>query len=143
MYDPGADAAVRFPDWVIRHRPLPAGIPEVMCRRRQTILINNRDTWPEKRCSLAHAVAHLDLEHARTQLGHFDRRQEAEANDLASRRLLPRELLSEVLCWTKFAVEVAELLQVDLPTLKIRRRNMLAAEQLWIRENVRWLEETA
>lgn len=143
MYDPGKDAADRFPDWVIRHRQLPARIPEVLCRRRRTILINNHGSWPEKRCSLAHAVAHLDLGHTSSPLGFFDRRMEAEANDLAARRLLPREALAATLCWTRYREEIAEELQVDVPMLAVREQNMRIGERAWIRKNVLWLEETA
>jgi hypothetical protein len=142
-YEPGADAASRYPDWVIRHRPLSHGIPEVLCRRRKVILIASGSSWPEKRCSLAHAVAHLDLGHHEIPGGIFDTGNEAAASHLAARRLLPKEALAEVLCWTRHRTEVAEELCVDLATLRCREKNLYGGEQLWLRRNVRWLEETA
>jgi len=142
-YEPGADAADRYPDWVIRHRPLTHGIPEVLCRRRQVILIASGSTWPEKRCSLAHAVAHLDLGHHEISTGFFDARYEAAANQLAARRLITKEALADALCWTRSRGEIAEMLDVDLATLRCREENLYGGEQLWLRNNVRWLEETA
>src|SRR5690242_18573471 len=62
-YDPGADAARRYPDWVIRHRDL-RGVPEVMCPTRKVILLEDTHDRASRRCSLAHAVAHIDLAHA-------------------------------------------------------------------------------
>lgn len=143
MYDPGADAARRFPDWVIRHRPL-HGVPEVLCPRRRVILIDSATSWPAKRCSLAHAVAHLDLGHQATaQHGALSRWMEREANGLAARRLIPVQALADVLCWTRNAFEVAEELGVDVATLEVRRRHLHPSERSYIEQRMTWLEETA
>lgn len=142
-YEPGADAALRYPGWVIRHRPLSHGIPEVMCRRRRVILIDSGSTWVEKRCSLAHAVAHLDLGHTHAPHDHFDRAQERDANQLAARRLITIEALAEVLSWTRHWTEIAQELDVDLATLRTREKHMHMSERGWLRRNVRVLEETA
>lgn len=143
-YDPGRDAAERYPDWVIRHRPLGGVIPEVMCRRRKTILIDAAADWPAKRCSLAHAVAHLDLEHqAASTVGTFERWMEREANGLAALRLIPIGELADILCWTRDAHEIAHELQVDLATLEVRRLNLHASELHYLRRTMTWLEETA
>ncbi len=142
-YHPGRDAAQRFPDWVIRHRPLSHGIPEVLCRRRKVILIESEDSWPAKRCSLAHAVAHLDLSHEATASGTFDRRQEDHANQLAARRLITIEDLAQVLSWTRFNTEVAAELEVDIRTLNTRQVHLHPSERAELRSQVLWLEETA
>lgn len=141
-YDPGADAAARFPDWVIRHRPLGGVIPEVLCPRRKTILIASDDEWPAKRCSLAHAVAHLDLKH---QGGHglLEGWMEAEANGLAAKRLITVDQLAEVLSWSKDPREIAAELVVDRATLEVRRRHIAPWERAYIAQHTNWLEETA
>lgn len=141
LYDPGRDAAERYPDWVIRHRAL-GGIPEVLCRRRKVILVHSGGTWPMKRCSLAHAVAHLDLDHQAEAVGTFERWMEREANGLAARRLIPIVALAEVLQWTRDRHEIANELQVDLPTLKTRRADLDEAERGYLLSVVTWLEET-
>lgn len=142
-YNPGTDAATRYPDWVIRHRPLGGVIPEVLCRRRRVILIESVHTWPEKRCSLAHALAHLDLRHAESNAGVFAHRQEVEANQLAARRLITIDDLADVLCWTRFRTEIASELEVDLPTLATREKHLHPSERHYLRRRARWLEETA
>lgn len=142
IYNPGRDAATRFPDWVIRHRPL-HGIPEVMCRRRKVILIDQADSWPAKLCSLAHAVAHLDLGHQTGVCGNFERWQEREANGLAAVRLIPVERLAEVLAWTRHTTEIAAELRVDLPTLEVRRKHLAPYERAYLQDRSTWLEETA
>lgn len=142
-YEPGRDAAERYPDWVIRHRPLSHGIPEVLCRRRKVILIESKDDWPSKRCSLAHAVAHLDLEHDVAATGHFDRIQEAEADQYAARKLITIDALAAVLSWTRFTTEVAEELQVDVRTLNTRQVHLHPSERAELMGKVLWLEETA
>lgn len=142
-YEPGRDAADRYPEWVIRHRPLSHGIPEVMCRRRRVILIESRETWAAKRCSLAHAVAHLDLEHVATEHGYFDRAQESHADQLAARRLITLEALAAALSWTRFSVEVAAELEVDIRTLNTRQVHLHPSERAELKSKVLWLEETA
>jgi Zn-dependent peptidase ImmA (M78 family) len=141
-YDPGADAAARYPDWVIRHRSL-GGIPEVLCRRRRVILINNAHTWPAKRSSLAHAVAHLDLGHATTASAYFEKREEKNADQLAARRLISLDALAEVLCWTRDYGEIADELLVDVAMLKVREKHMHVAERHYLRRIVRPMEEIA
>lgn len=141
-YDPGADAAVRYPDWVIRHRKL-GGIPEVLCRRRRVILINSAHTWAAKRSSLAHAVAHLDLGHAETTAGFFEKREEREADQMAARRLISLDDLADILCWTRDYGEIAEELVVDLTTLKVREKHLHVSERHYLRRQVRPMEEIA
>lgn len=142
IYDPGADAAARYPDWVIRHRSL-GGIPEVLCRRRRVILINNAHTWPAKRSSLAHAVAHLDLGHADTASSSFEKREENVADQMAARRLIGLDALADVLCWTRDYGEIADELLVDVTMLRVREKHLHVAERHYLRRQVRPMEEIA
>lgn len=127
---------------MIRHRPL-RGIPEVLSRRNKVILLDQVQSRVERRCSLAHAVAHLDLGHANTPAGFFERRQEREADVLAARRLISIEQLAQVLCWTVDRGEVAAELQVDLPMLAIRERHLKQSEKRYLGRRVRRLGATA
>lgn len=142
-YDPGADAAARYPDWVIRHRRLGWGIPEVMCSKSKVILLEAGHSWAEKRCSLAHAVAHLDLEHFAGVSGIFDKRQESQANQLAARRLITLEAMAAALSWTRAPAEIAAELIVDRATLLVRRKHMHPSELQYLDYRVRSLGETA
>lgn len=142
MYNPGADAAARFPDWVIRHRSLGGVIPEVLCTKRKTILIEAADDWPAKRCSLAHAVAHLDLGHQGGR-GLLEGWMEAEANGLAAKRLITVDQLAQTLSWSRDPREIAAELDVDLATLEVRRRHIAPWERKYITDHLVWLEEIA
>ncbi len=130
MYDPGRDAAERYPDWVIRHRPLPDGIPEVISRRSKVILINKAAGWAEKRCSIAHAVAHLDLGHHEVHGGVFTKQHERDANLLAAGRLVPIESFVAVLSWTQSPAEIAAELDVDRATLGHFRKMLMGPRLL-------------
>jgi Zn-dependent peptidase ImmA (M78 family) len=115
----------------------------VLCRRNKVILLDHRQTAAEKRCSLAHAVAHLDLGHAETPAGFFEMRQEREADQLAARRLVPVKQLARVLAWTVYRSEVAAELGVDLATLAVRERHLHPSEKAYLWRHVRRLGETA
>jgi Zn-dependent peptidase ImmA (M78 family) len=118
-YDPATDLAGRYPGWIVEHAVLGWGIREALCRNSQVILLEARDSAAERRSSLAHAIAHLDLEH-RSASGRVDSRQEREADVLAARRLIPLEALADTLRWTRDEAEMAAELLVDRETLTAR-----------------------
>lgn len=126
-YDPGADAALRHPDWVIRHRNL-HGVPEVLCLRRRVILIEDTHDRASRRCNLAHAIAHIDLAHEATS-GHLSKRQELAADRLAARRLIALSDLTEAVVWSESFEEVARELDVDERMLWVRSRYLHPAER--------------
>lgn len=137
IYDPGADAALRYPDWIVTTADLGGVIPEVMCRVRRVILIEADQSPAAQRSSLAHAVAHLDLGHARTTSGFFENREEAEADRLAAERLIPLEALAAALVGARVPAAVASELDVDLPMLRVREANLTRAERRRLGRGVR------
>lgn len=139
-YDPGKDAAERYPGWVIRHRDL-RGIPEVLCLDRRVILVDRAQDWPAKRSGLAHAIAHLDLDH-RPATGRFDRRQEKEAEELAARRLLPTAALADAIRWCGEDVQaIAEHMMVDVRLVRARTEAMFGPELMMMRRELQWMGE--
>lgn len=126
-YEPGRDAAERHPEWVIRHRPS-LGVPEVMCTKRKVILLELDSHPTERRCSLAHAIAHIDLDHVSTA-GIIGRRQELAADKLAARRLVPIARL--IRCWlpAESFAEVAEGVEVTERLLRLRIDTLRKAER--------------
>jgi hypothetical protein len=123
-YDPAADLAARYPDWVVRHACLGWGIHEVLSRPAKVILLEATDSPAQRRCSLAHAVAHLDRGHHAVPLRFFDARQELDAQDLAARRLITVAALAAALSWSSSPAEIASELVVDRPTLSARLRGL-------------------
>lgn len=130
IYDPGRDAAKRYPDWVIRHHHN-LGVPEVMCPVRKVVLIERGHEWAERRCSLAHAVAHIDLEHQ--ALSTLTRWQEAAADRLAARRLIRIRHLVDAWIWSETFAEAAHELDVAPHFLEVRLRHLHPAERHFLR----------
>lgn len=126
-YDPGADAARRHPDWVIRHRHL-LGVPEVMCVARRVILLENSASRAVRRSNLAHAIAHIDLEHEATT-GVLSSRQELAADKLAARRLIGVRELADAVVWAESFEELAHVLDVDERMLWVRGKYLHPPER--------------
>lgn len=142
MYDPGDDLAARYPEWVWRRRDL-RGIPEVLCPQRRVILTDRRLSRVESRCTLAHAVAHLDLGHVAVFDGVVERQEEADADKLAARRLLHIEDLADAVVEGRPARDLAEALKVTECVLHLRERHMHPAERGYLRRRLSMKEETA
>ncbi len=142
-YDPGADVARRYPDWLVADADLGGLIAEVLCPARRVILLDHTLGPAVVRCSLAHAIAHLDLGHTHPVRGHFENREEAAANDLAARRLIPLEDYAAALSWTRNPDEVAAELVVDGATLRAREARFTTADRRFVRRRTRRSEESA
>lgn len=132
-YDPAADVALRYPEWLVASVDLGGLIPEVLCPVRRVILLERALGPVDRRCSLAHAIAHIDLGHTHPVTGHYENREEAAANALASRRLIPLRDYAEVLAWTRDPAEVAAELVVDRATLRIRESGLDRTDRRAIR----------
>ncbi len=128
-YDPVADLAQRHPDWTVCRVHLGWGIRETLCLRRRVILLDVAGSPADARSSLAHAVAHVDLDHAPLPAGFFELRQEREADAVAARRLMPASVLARVLAWTRSPAEVAAELGVDRALLAARLRTLSPSER--------------
>lgn len=95
-YCPWRDLGNRFPGVHLAvHSLAPARAAWLPVER--VLLLDRGLTVTQGRCTLAHEIAHMDLGHHPTGLGHFDRRQEREADGLAGRRLLPLDVLVEAI----------------------------------------------
>jgi hypothetical protein len=142
MYDPGDDLAVRYPDWVWRRRDL-RGIPELLCPRRRVILTDRSLTRVESRCTLAHAVAHLDLGHAAVFDGVVEAREELDADRLAARRLLAAGDLADLLVAELPVQDTADALKVTPEVLALRLRYLHPAERGVLHRRMSMKEHTA
>lgn len=141
MYEPGGDAGKRYPDWVIRHRAL-GGIPEVLCRRRKVILIETGMTSAERRCALAHAIAHLDLDHQEARRA-FEAREERHADHLAARRLICLWDLADTRLGAFQVEEWAESLGVTAHILRTRVDHLHPAELAYVKLRLQAMDEVA
>ncbi|MBZ5735034.1 hypothetical protein K8Z61_11040 [Nocardioides sp. TRM66260-LWL] len=92
----------------------------------------------ERRCALAHELAHRDLEHT-GQCRYPDAtrqtaRQEKAADHLAARRLILLPDLIDALCWSDEPAEVADCLWVTERFLQARIDNLYGGEVAIVRQ---------
>lgn len=138
MYNPWADAGERHGDWIIERAPL-RGLHEVMCRRNKVILLEQDRTKWERRCDLAHAIAHIDLEH----IDSFDRKSELAAVRYSAKLLIDLVPLGDVLAATgrRVTVEGAHMLGVDVATLTARLQHLHPGERGYLTRRFAHLHE--
>lgn len=104
-----------------------------MCWRRQVILIEHERTVAQRRSDLAHAIAHLDLEHRGDT---FNRHHEEAANRYAANLLIDVRALADAISWSQDGNEVADALRVDIETLRLRMKHLHPSERAYLRQ---WL----
>lgn len=101
-----------------------------MCFARKVILIDPGRNSAERRCSLAHAIAHIDLGHALCHPGsRAEVREEAQADLMAARRLIQLDHLIDAIVWSHGTAEAAEVLCVDMETLRTRGAHVHPSER--------------
>lgn len=120
-----------------------AGVDAVLFGDLQTVLLHKGLLQAERRCALAHELAHHELGHS----GCGDRRsllrQERAAEAVASRWLIPIEALADVQVWTPYLAEQAEELWVDVPMLRARLERLHPAERGYLCRRLSMKEHTA
>lgn len=118
-YSPWDDAARRHPHVHIEWHPLlPAHAAWVPAH--DVILVDESISRTERRCALAHELAHIDTGDEPTDLCFFARRQETAADQLAARRLIHPDDLAAAVRWCHDPRELAEYLDVTLNVLALR-----------------------
>lgn len=129
-YDPWKDAAERHAGIHIQKAAI-APLRGAWVPSQRVILLARRLTIAETRHTLAHEIAHIDLAHARCSGPDGDRQQlrnEAAADQLAARRLVPLRDLADVLAWTDEHDEVCEALAVTSDILMARLAGLTREE---------------
>lgn len=121
-----------YPDWVVRFADL-RGLPELMCWDERVVLLERSRDMHERRCDLAHAVGHLDLQHRGDT---YNRKHEEAARRYAAKMLIDLKPLAEAMAWSNSCVEVAELLRVDVPTLTKRLEHLHMAERGYLQRRL-------
>lgn len=99
---------------------------------RDEIVLHPDQLQVERRCTLAHELAHIEL-------GHVDgcsSSEEQHAARLAARWLVPIEALGDVVVWTRCRAEAADALWVDEPTLVARLAGLHPAEKHYLQQRL-------
>jgi len=108
------------------------------CPQERVILLDERLDRCRARCVLAHELAHAQLGHAGcppgdAQRGWLARRQEAEADRWAARRLVSLPSLAEVLAERPDVEAAAAALDVTAAVLRCRLERLDARERSLLR----------
>jgi len=138
LYSPWDDAGERHRDWIIERVPL-RGLHEVMCVKNKVILLERDRTKWERRCDLAHAIAHIDLGHTEQ----LDRKSERAAVRYAAKMLIDLEPLGDVLATTggRVTYDGAHALGVDVETMAARLQHLHPGERGYLRRRLTHLAE--
>lgn len=136
-YSPWADAARRHPDVHIERWDT-APVNGVWVKSEKVILLNRELDWIGRRCTLAHELAHIDLNHEELDDQWFSRRQEREAAHLAAVRLLAdvEEIAAAMCAFPLDPPLVAEQLGVTVEVLTARLRTLTDSERRYIEHRV-------
>lgn len=87
----------------------------------------------ERRCTLAHEIAHIDLGHTDCS----DERDETQAQRLTANRLITWDALVDVFKWADNPHEAADCLWVTVDVLEDRLRFLHPHERLLLQQVVR------
>ena len=142
-YDPWRDAAERHPDVHIeRCETAPASGAWVPSER--VIFVGDHLDRAGRRSTLAHELAHVDLDHRPTGHRWFDRRAERDADDLAAGRLIALdELVDALLVHPLHPTRVADELEVQGRILKRRLGLLTEAEKDYVEARLAEREHVA
>jgi Zn-dependent peptidase ImmA (M78 family) len=127
-YNPWLDAHRRYPDIHIEWHPI-APTRAAWIPSERIILVDESISRAERRCALAHELAHIDTGDMATNQCWYDARQETAADRLAARRLVDPHDLAAVARWCIDPREIAAELEVTLDVLALRWRWMHPAER--------------
>lgn len=139
MYHPWRHLRSLFSDdgVILSFGRTPGGKPAWWSPEDDSILMRSDLLQVERRCALAHELAHRDLRHSGQcdypDAPRQDRRAETAADELAARRLIALKEFIDVICWTDDIDEAAEALWVTRRMLEARIAGMYGGEQARVR----------
>lgn len=131
MIDPGA-MALRIPSLTITRALLPDGVKAYYYPDLDTIVLDERLSEAEKRCTLMHELVHRAMEDDLPE--GMDRWQERRCRALTAAALINIYDLGDAVRWSEDLHEQAEHLVVDVQTLQDRRDNLSPDENGYLRE---------
>lgn len=127
-YNPWVDAHRRYPEIHIEwHAIAPTRAAWVPSER--VILVDESISVVERRCALAHEIAHIDTGDIPTELCWYAARQETAADKLAARRLVDVHDLAGKARYCSDLRELAHELGVTVDVLALRCSMLHPAER--------------
>lgn len=118
--------------------PTPGGKAEWYSPAEDHMMLRPGQLQVERRCAVAHGLAHRDLGHSGVceypDSVRMSSRFEEAADDVAARRLIRLSDFINVICWTDDKDEAADALWVTRHYLEVRLDYMTQGEQKCVRE---------
>ncbi len=141
MFHPWRELRALGEDVYLEFCDTPGGKHAWWSPAHDTFLMRRDLLQVERRCALAHELAHRTLRHsgqctypdARRQ----NKRQERIADVWAAERLIPLDLLAKHIAWTDDPDELADDLWVTRRLLDVRLETMMGGEWVKLRSLVR------
>jgi len=127
VYEPLDDLAQRYPHVTVAIAAL--GPAHAALVGRSLLLVDPPLTESQRRSSIAHEIAHLDLGHTADVNPALARRQELEADHLAAQRLISLSQLADVVSWCRDEQHMAQQLRVSSQSLKLRLQALSRKER--------------
>lgn len=121
--------------------PTPGNVPEWWSPANRHIILAPGQLQVDRRCNLAHALAHVDLQHSGYDVGpdriRLTKRQEIQADLQAARWLMPDlEQIGTALVWAYNLAEAAEELWVTEHLLTVRLAQMPSRHKKLLRDRL-------
>lgn len=132
MISPG-EIALRIPALTITTCRLPDGVKAYYYPEIDTIVLDDRLSEAEKRCTLMHELVHRRMQDDGDLPDHLDVVQEKRCREETARQLIDIFDLADALVWSNDPHEQAEHLFVDLETLADRKHYLNRDEEGYIR----------
>lgn len=119
-------------DWSLQWAHLPEGLLGWADHRTNTIALDPCQTQAERRCTIAHELEHV-LRGPVPADPWLAAREESAVGQAAARALISIEALGDALAWSLDVHEVADVLWVDVDTLRTRMQHLHPAERAYLR----------
>lgn len=139
-YDP-YEVLASHPELRLRVAPLDPDVAGCFDPDTRTIWLDSRLTQGERRATLSHELHHALRGDALTGVPCVDLAQERHAVAESARALISVDDLLDALLWSRDEHELAEMLWVDVETVRTRLAGLTPAEQRTLDERLFVLEE--
>jgi hypothetical protein len=123
-----------LPDVDVVFESMPRGLWGYYDVEHNRIHLDRHLSQCERRSTLAHEMVHLERGDSAGLSPWHDRKQERAVDIEAARRLIRIAPLADALAWAADEWEVADVLWVDVATVRTRIRHLTLAERAYIDE---------
>lgn len=118
-------------DWSLQWAHLPEGLLGWTDHEQRRIVLHRDMLQVERRCTIAHELEHVQRGPVPADPW-LAAREESAVEQAAARRLIGLEALGDALAWSLDEHEVADVLWVDVDTLRVRMAHLHPSERAYL-----------